>query len=261
MVEYDFAVSDFLHAISRRLQAGDLSDDFHHPGAGHGHDDLDEYHGEHHQRHEQCHDVGEQRHQGANLHGTVHNLLSSHPADKENRGIHRQHHHRLVENQYLFCPFVDFVDILTGFVKVSRLESFPDKGLHHPDARCVFLHEFIQLVVFFEHLHENRVNELHHPENQDSQYNQNRHDPPAQTAGGGEDHEQTGQHHEGGADGYTDDHLVGHLQVVHICHHAGDQAAGGELVDVFKGEVLNVPELRIPDVFRKSAGCNGCVFS
>ena len=123
--------------------------------------------------------------------------------------------------------------------KLVILVVLADESLHHPDGPHVLLDAAVQVVIAREHL----LEEASH----------SRDDTPQ---GGAQEHH---RHHKDQREARIDDHthhhgehqpqrcshgdahnlLEGLLEALHVGGHSGDEARGGEAVDIGKGELLD----------------------
>lgn len=69
------------------------------------------------------------------------------------------------------------------------------------------------------------------------------------------------QEHEGRAYRGADNHLIGVLDVGNIGGEAGDKAAGGKMIDIGKGKILDVLKHVLAKVFGKACGGDGGIFA
>ena len=65
------------------------------------------------------------------------------------------------------------------------------------------------------------------------------------------------QHH-GAADGHTDHHLEGHLQIGNIRGQTGNDGCGREFVNVAEAELLHIVKHIVPQIFGKAGTGFGC---
>ena len=229
-----------------------------------GHGDHDEHHGQHHKRAEYLNGEGEHGGQlaGGQAHGSVvargHNHSSAQIGDHQNAGVHRELHQRIVEGQGLLRLAEILVDTLGHGGELVSLPALPDEGLHHPDAVDIFLHHVVELIVGLEHPVKDGENNA--DQDKQSQSHQRQHHT-VDDAEPGADGEGVGccqnQHH-GAADGHTDHHLEGHLDICHVRGQTGDDRCRGKFVDVGKVKILHLVIHIVPQVPGKAGGGVGC---
>ena len=229
-----------------------------HGGAGHGH--HNEYHTHTHQRREDLGSISKHGGQAAGgqtvervIAGGYHQM-GAYPRDAEHTNVDAGHHHRGVQRKDLF-GFGEGVGQIFGDVgEFFRFPLFPDEGFDHPDAVDIFLHHIVQLIQHFEAL----IKDLEdHGGQADQGYDQNGHHlqvDGAQLGGDLQGHHQRQYQHHHAADGHTDHHLEGHLQVGHIAGEAGDDGGGGEFIDIGETEVLHTIEHIVAEIFCKTGG-------
>ena len=106
----------------------------------------------------------------------------------------------------------------------------------------VFLNGVVQLVIGLECAGEDAVDKTGDEQQRKSQQRQYNAVNNAQLRTDTESHNHGHNQHHGAADAHTDHHLKGHLQIRHIGGQTGDNAGGGEFVDVGKVEGLDIVE-------------------
>ena len=101
---------------------------------GYGHREHDKYHGQHHKRHQYIHAIGHKL--GELSHGKLssHDILCTKPAQKQDRGIDRSHHHRHGHHHDLFSSYKHTVDISRCNMKLLRLILLSHIRLYHTDG-------------------------------------------------------------------------------------------------------------------------------
>ena len=231
-------------------------------GAGHGQHHHN--HGQHHQAAENLGGVGEHGGQAAGgqpqgfIVARLHNEVGAHPGDGQHTAVDTQLHNGIAQGH-------DAVGLgkvpADGGGNIGELVDFlllADKGFDHPHAVDVFLHHIVKPVVFlkgpvedFEH-QRHQTHQRHHQQRQ--RHAEHQTEPGAD--GGGRNQRQN-QHH-GAADGHTNHHLEGHLQIGHIRGQPGDDGSTGKFVNVGKAEVLHPVEHIMAQIFGKAgAGLGG----
>ena len=153
MVELDAAV---LYLVRRFLRIRKVRFFLQHftdtSGACHGHGDHDKDHGQHHQAHQNIHTIGQHVHQLPRGQGILNNHMCSHPADCQDTGVYGKVHHRVVPEDDTLRLTEYFIYVVAGLLEFLYLVFLTDIGLYHPDCGYVFLHTFVQCIVFRKRL-------------------------------------------------------------------------------------------------------------
>ena len=132
------------------------------------------------------------------------------------------------------------IEALGSLREFHVLKVFTHERLDHADGLDVLLHALVQLVVLHEHLLEQAGYPRDDVVERETEY-QHRHNEYDRQAGiDDQAHDDAKQQPEGSAHGNAQQLRVGILQVVDIGGHTGDETSSGVLVDVGKGEPLNV---------------------
>ena len=92
------------------------------------------HHGEHHQTHQQRHNVAEQAGQITGGSGNRPNKLRAEPGYGDNTEVNRHHHGRVVESKKTFRFHGQIVQHFGGFGKFHIFIILPDESLHHTDG-------------------------------------------------------------------------------------------------------------------------------
>ena len=261
MLKVDGAVGDLRARVFRRGDVGLLIEhllDALHRGGGLG--DHDEHHGEHHQAHQDVHDVGKQARQLARGQpGAPDDHLRAEPADEQDAGIDAAHHDRVAQGHDALGGDGVVVEVVGGMFEFVVLVLLAHERLDHADGADVLLDDGVDDVVLAEHLPEvahglRDEHEQHHAKH--------RHDDQkdhGELRVDGKRHEQRDDERHGGAGEHHEHHLEGVLHVAHVGGHAGDQAGGGEAVDVGERERLDVFEHVLAQVAGEARARAGAV--
>ena len=232
-------------------------------GASHGHHNED--HGQLHQSAENLHGVGEHGAEltGGQTDGRVvaggHDHLGADPGDGEHAHIDTGDHDGAVQSQNLFCLCHVVGELAGDVVELLDFLLFPDEALDHPDAVDVFLYNVVHLIHHLEAPVENLKDGRGQAEQGDEQHG---HDVEIDTRQLGADPscaDQCQNQHQRTADGSTDDHLEGHLQLTYIGGQTGDDGCGGEFVNVGEAEFLHTIEHIVAQVFGEAGTGLGSV--
>ena len=250
MVKVDGTI---LHGLDRVFRAGDIRLLLQHflnalrRRGGLRHHDED--HGEHHQAHQDVHDIGKQAGQLARGQaGLADDHLRAEPADDQNAGVHGQLHDRHGEGDDALGGDGVFEQIVRRAGELFILIFFADKRLDHADRADVFLDHTVDRVVFAEHLTEIP----HRLRDEDDDHHAQKRDRTQKHGGklraDGKRHEQRDnqRHRRAGAD--LQNHLKRILDVGDVGGQARDKARGGEPVDIGKGIILNASEHRLAQI-------------
>ena len=229
-------------------------------GAGYGEGDHDEDHGENHQTHQDVHTVSEKRHQITGFQSAVYNHVGTKPADQKDAGVYGEHHQRVVENYQALSLRKHIVDVLTGSGKTLFLIILPDISFHYANCGYIFLHTFIQFVVFFKSM----VKILHGLSDDDRQCNPQENDRCKIYAGqrrtDKKGHSHGTQYGSRCTHCHAQDHLVCILDVGHVGCESCDESGSAELVDVGEGVCLYVLKHCLSQVLTKSHRSLGTEF-
>ena len=262
VVEADAAVLDLLHGSLGGGQVGLLVQDFHDAlcGSG-GHGDHDESHAQHHQSHQDVHDVAEQSIQLAGGQRAVQDVLCAEPAQGNVAAVNSRQHGGVVEAQTALCVDELLIQTLAGFGVLLILEALADEALDHADSGDVLLHGGVQVVVILENTVENFEGGDHDACQHGQQEGDGHHEDEGQRTADTERHDECEHQMDRGAHTHALHHLEGILQVGHVGGHTGDEAGGGEFVDVGEGVVLDILIHRIAQVAGKAGGRLGGVLA
>ena len=253
VLKHHGAVLDLFDGLGAVLQIALLVQDLCDPlCGGPGHDDHSQYHGEHHQAHQHHHDVAEHTGQLAGGHAAAHDQVGADPGHGDHAGIHTDLHQRHIEGQDALRLGEVHVDLLGDLAELLYFMVLPNKGLHHPDAQQVLLHHVVQVVIALEDPFKNGVGPGHDERQADAQDRDDHQEDQCQLGVDAQGEYPGADQHDGGPDRDTDDHHKSHLDVGHVCGQAGDDAAGGELVNVGKGELLDIPIHLPPQIPREA---------
>ena len=204
-----------------------------------GHGDHNKYHSHHHQAHQDLHGIGEQAGQRAGRHGAAYDQTRAEPRDQQHAGVHTELHQRhnarqgLLRFGELAVQQAGYALELLGFVVLAHI------SLDHADTAHVFLHDCVHAVIGFEHALEHRRNTLHQQTEPDCQNRQHAQEDQRKLAVDLERHDQREHQHDRTAHGDTRAHLERVLHVGDVGRQAGDDRAGGELINVGKGKILH----------------------
>ena len=171
-----------------------------------------ENHGQHHHGHEDLHGVSDQCGQiaGGQTQGRIvagrHDLLGTHPGDKQHGHVHAQHHERIVEAHNAFGLGEVLEDALGNAVELFGFVVFAIVRLDHADALQVLVYHVVELVVRVEHALEHRMHQYCQTAQADGEHRN-----------AGEEHQRNGwadaegedprhNHHDRSAHTHADDH-------------------------------------------------------
>ncbi len=253
MVEVDAAVPDLGLGLDGVGHVGGLLQHFGDPAvAGRAHGDHDKDHAQHHQAHQDAHDIAEQAGQVAGGQLPCHDEMGAEPGQVQDAAVDHQHHDGVVEGQ----PALGFdkkpVELFGRLLELFVLIVLPDEGFDHPDGRDVLLHRGVQVLVPAEHFVEDPDRLAHDQDKGRCQDGDGHQEDAAQPYTDEKTHKHAADQHQGRADRYPQDHLVGVLDVGDVGGHTGDQAGGTVLVDVRKGKGLHLGVDGVPQVAGKA---------
>ena len=213
MVEINLTILHFHNRIfrirNRAFLVQHLADAF---GGGLRNNAHHENHGQHHHGHENLHGVGDQCGQiaGGQSKGRIvagcHDLLGTHPGDKQHGHVHAQHHERIVEAHNAFGLGEVLEDALGNAVELFGFVVFTIVRLDHADALQVLVYHVVELVVRVKHALEHRMHQYCQTAQADGEHRN-----------AGEEHQRNGwadaegedprhNHHDRSAHTHADDH-------------------------------------------------------
>ena len=118
------------------------------------HRDHDEHDGQHHQRHQDVHAVGEEAHQLTRRKAVLHDHMRAEPGDEENAGIDRRRHERRNDNHVLLGLHKELVNVQRGLPEAAVFVLLADIGLDYADGADIFLDAFVKGIIFFKYFTE-----------------------------------------------------------------------------------------------------------
>ena len=152
VLELDAAVCHLLHRLLCRGQVGALVQHLHDTlGRGGGHGDHDKGHAQHHQCHEDVHNIAEQGVQLAGGDGTVQHILGTQPAQGNVAAVNGGEHGGVIEAQAAFRVDELLVQTLAGGGVFFVLKTLAHEAFDHADGRDVLLHRGVEVIVVLEH--------------------------------------------------------------------------------------------------------------
>ena len=256
MVKADVAVFHSQRRVS--LRVGDLGLLVQHlhdtlaagDGAGQDH----QHHGHHHQRHQDLAGVGEEGQQIAGQQGACRHLMAAQPHKGHDGAAHDQDHEGHEHHHKAEGPLRRVAELVAAGAEFLLLLVLPDEGFHHADGVQVLLHHQIQLVGGVLQRREERPHIADDDDHRHRQqrYGHQKHLTQAEADLHGLD-QRRHQHHRC-ADAYAHSHEQRHLHRRHVVGQAGDEAGGGEMLDVGKGKPLHLLILRLPDIGAEAHG-------
>ena len=208
-------------------------------GGGTGNDDHNQHHGQHHQAHEDHHDITEHTGELPGGQLTAHHQIGAQPGHGEHTGIDADLHQGHIEGHDLLGLGEVHVDLVGHLAELLLLVVLPDEGLYHADTQQVLLHHVVQPVVLLKHPLEEGVGRLHDDQQAHRQNGNDNEEDHCQLGVDGKGEHPCANQHDGTAHRDPNDHHKGHLHVGHIGGQTGNDTAGGELVNVGKGKLLD----------------------
>ena len=256
MVEVNLSVGNIHHRFRRIGQVGLLIQHFRNTAsAGKAHGQHHEDHAQHHQGHEHTHHITEQAGQFARGQFVANNKLGTEPAQCDNASVHHQHHHRAVDGDGLLSLHEQAIHIFRSLVELLLLVVFPNEGLHHTNGRNVFLHAGVQVVILVENIIEQPHSPTHNEDQANGQHRNCHQEHQRQLMVDHKAHHHRQNHGHRSTHRNTQHHLIRILDIGYICGHTCNQACRGELINIRKGECLNVLIHGIAQIGCKTAGC------
>ena len=229
----------------------DLHDSFRR-GTGQG--DHHEYHGQHHQAAQNLCGVGHQTHQFAGGQRAADNHPCAEPAHENHAGVHAELHQRHVERQPFFCLGEVPIDVLRDPGELLLLVLFPHERLYHTDAVEVLLRHVVELIVGLEHPLKDGVYPCHNEVQPNAQHRNRCQIDQREPHAHAERHDHGENQHGGGTQGNAHQHLIGVLDIGNVRGQTGDNAGGGELVDVGERIGLHPIEHVVPQILGEAGG-------
>ena len=258
MLEADLPIGDLRYRMSGIVDGGLLLEDLLDPADGFpGHHQHHIDHGQHHQGHQDHHGIGDQVLQLAGGHGDAgqdrpvsrtDNSLGGKPGDQGDADIDPHLHEKRVKGDGGFRLGKIRPDLLGDIFKLLGFVVLPYKAFHHPDAVEVFPDDAVEPVIGFEHPVKNGMGDPGDAHQADKQDGDHHHIDQPDLPIGGKGHKQSAHNRDGRFGRHPQDHHNGVLHVHYVRGHAGDQAVGGEFVDVGKGEVLDARKHGVPQI-------------
>ena len=261
VVEVHGAVLHFGDGVFRADDVALFIQHFHDTlGGSAGDNDHHKNHAQHHQAGQDLHGIGEQAGQftGGQPQRRVaaagYDRLGAQPRKQQHAAVDAELHQRHIEGQQLFGLAEVLVDLFRNIVELLNFVIFLHEGLDHADAVQVLLHHIVQPVIALEDPLEDGVGVRGHQIQAHAQHrNENGKDAGKLRVDGDRRHQREDQH-EGRTHRRADDHLVGVLHIAHVGGQARDQTAGGEPVDIGKGEFLNMAVHVPPQILGETGG-------
>ena len=180
--------------------------------------------------------------------------MGAQPGHREDAGGHAQLHQGAVEGQDLLGLGEIQVDLLGDLAEFLLLVLLPHEGLDHPDAQQVLLHHVVHPVVLLEHTLKDGMGAGHNEQQAQRQDGDHNQENQGQLGVDGKGHCPGADEHDGTAHRDADDHHEGHLHVGYVGGQAGDDAAGGVLINIGKGKFLDVGVHLPPQVAGQAGG-------
>ena len=258
VVEVDAAVRDFRHRVGRLGHVRFLVDHLGDTGrAGRALGELDEDHGQHHQRGEDRHDIAEKRGQLARGEASFHNEMRAPPAQGDDATVDDEVHHRAVQGHQRLRLEIHCIEAEGSFVELGHFVVLPHEGLHHADGIDILLHHAVQGI----HLEKDLLEELRGAGDQHGQERtQDDHrdqEDDTQFLMDQETHSQRRNHVQRSPERDPEQHLESTLDAGHVRGHPRDEPGRGEFVDIRKGETLDVLIHRQAQVRREAGAAVG----
>ena len=249
VVELDAAVLDLLDGGLGGGQVGGFVQHLDDAVAGgHRHAEHDKDHREHHQAHEDVHDVAEQGVELAGGDDAVQDIVGAEPGQGQVAAVDGQQHGGVVEAEAAFRLDELLVKVLAGLGVFFVLVLLADKALDHADGGDVLLHRGVEGVVVLKDAVKDLDGGEHDAAQHQEQKDHGHQEDQGQVGVDGDGHDQGEHQVDRGAHAHAGQHLEGVLDVGDVGGHAGDQARGGELVDVGEGIVLDPLEHGVAQV-------------
>lgn len=171
------------------------------------------------------------------------------------------HHSGVIEGQQSFRFDEQAVKVGGGRLKLFVFMLFPHEGLDDPDGGNVFLHTGVEVVIAAEDFVENLHGDDHDAAEDCDEEDDSNQEHQAQLGTDDQAHDVAEDKSQRGTDCYPNDHHEGILHIGDICGHPGHQTRDAELINVGKGEGLNIAIDGLPQVGCQSGGSSGCGFT
>ena len=223
----------------RRLGAEHLADPLgadRRPGHHHHHE------GGHHHRHQDLHQVGQERRQCADLQLAAVDPPGAEPEHRDAGGVEDQHHGREDQRLQPADPQRGLGQVVVGPVEPDRLVRLAHERPDHPDPGQLLAQHPVHRVD--PHLHGPEVR--HHPaddqtDHADHQRHRDEHQPGQFDVLAQRHHHSADAHDRGGDQHGAGDHDQ-HLDLLDVVRGPGDQGRRPELRDLLAGEPVDLAE-------------------
>ena len=253
MIEVDVAIlhRQFRSGILRHggLMAQHLGNTL---AAGDGTSQHHQHHGHHHQGRQNFRGVGEEGHQIAREHDAVRHIVSADPHQRRNGAAHQQRNEGHEGHHETEGPLGSSTQILAAETEFLLLLTFADEGFHHAHGVDILLHHQVQGIGGALELRKEGANHRNDDGNCHNEERDGHQEHTAQlTADPQRQHQRRNQHHRS-ADADAGSHEDRALHRGHIVGQTGNEGRGGKMLQIRKGEVLDLSVLRGAD-FRAEA--------
>lgn len=242
MVEVDAAVGDGRNGLRRIVHIRFFVNHFRNTGgACRALGELDEDHGQHHERTQDRHDITEQGRELTGGKTPLHDEMRTIPTQGDDAAVHDEVHYRAVQGHERLRFHVQVEKAESRLVELPHLVMLPHEGLHDADGIDILLHDPVQGI----HLEKDLLEEFRGTGNEDgeedAQHDHRHEEDDTQFLMDEETHPEGRYHVERRPEGSPQQHLERILDAGHVGRHPRHQAGGGEFVDIREREPLDVP--------------------
>ena len=256
ILEIDVAVGNLFDSRFSVGQIRLLFQHFHDTVRGSSGDHVhNEHEGYHHQGGKDLQRVNQHTGQFSRFHGSEDDIFSAHKDDKDDHGIHDQHHDRTVKGHDLLRFGKQIKDNAGDPVEFFDLMIFPYISLDHSGSVDIFLHRIIQHIVLVKHLLKILVGAFGDKDQGKSQQRNGNQEDQSHLHVDGHGHDPGKNDHDGGPGQHTDGHHVSHLYVGDIRGQPGDQTGSGKMVYILKGKALHLVENIMAQILGVAGAC------
>ena len=233
------AVADVGHGVEHLVDA---------LGTGTCAGELEQRESEHHNAHQNVHDVADKRVELTGQQRAADDEFSADPEGEHDGNVERDHHDGLHEHHARHRVDRRIAQLVVALFELFLLIVLAHERLHHADGDEVFLHGVVQPVDLFLKklkelaacLHQKPDGERHHRHDAD--------EDERQLSVDGEADGERGDEHKRRADEDAQTHVHHALNVVDVVREARDERGARKAVDVRKGELLHAVEHRLAQI-------------
>ena len=180
--------------------------------------------------------------------------MTAQPHDGHDSAAHEHDHNGHERDHEAEGPLGGVAQLITADAEFLLFLVLPDEGLHHPHGVQVFLHHQVQIVGGTLQRREKRADVADDDDHRDDQQRDDHQEYLAQVRADLHSLDEGRDQHHRGADAHPHPHEQRHLHGGDVVGQPGDQAGGGEMLDIGKREPLHLLVLRLAQVCAEAHG-------